>query len=116
MTPLPQRFLDDLRLRNYSPRTVQTYLAAVLRFARHTGRSPADLGPEQVRAYQLHLLQVERASWSRFNQAVCALRFLYRVTLGRPDVVTMIPYGNLPKTLPSVLSRQEVLRGKRGHT
>ncbi len=110
MTPLRQRFLDDLRLRNYSPRTAQTYLAALLRFTRHFGRSPADLGPEQVRAYQLHLLHSERASWSRFNQAVSALRFLYRVTLGRPEVVTMIPYGKRPKTLPSVLSRPEVLR------
>src|SRR6202007_1838547 len=44
------------------------------------------------------------------NQAVCALRFLYRVTLGRPDVVTMIPFGKRPKTLPAVLSRDEVLR------
>ena len=110
MTPLRQRFLDDLRLRNYSPRTAETYLRAVLRFARHFGRSPADLGAEQVRAYQLHLLHAERASWSRYNQAVCALRFLYRVTLGRPDVVTLIPYGKRPKTLPAVLSRQEVLR------
>jgi site-specific recombinase XerD len=56
------------------------------------------------------LLQEKHASWSRFNQAVCALRFLYRVTLGRPDVVTMIPYGKRPKTLPAVLSREEVQR------
>jgi site-specific recombinase XerD len=62
-----------------------------------------------VRTYQLHLLH-EHASWSRFNQVVCALRFLYRVTLGRPDVVTMIPFGKRPKTLPAVLSRAEVLR------
>ena len=110
MTPLRQRLTDDLRLRNYSPRTVQTYVAAVARFARHFGRSPADLGPEDVRAYQLHLIDHEHASWSRFNQAVCALRFLYRVTLGRPDVVTQIPFGKRPRTLPAVLSRQEVLR------
>jgi integrase len=56
------------------------------------------------------LLQHEHASWSRFNQVVCALRFLERVTLGRPEVVTMIPFGKRPKTLPSVLSREEVLR------
>ena len=109
MTPLRQRYLDDLRLRNYAPRTVDTYVRAVARFARHFGRSPERLGPEDVRAYQLHLLH-EHASWSRFNQAVCALRFLYRVTLGRPDVVTMIPYGKKPKTLPAVLSRPEVVQ------
>jgi site-specific recombinase XerD len=109
MTPLRQRFSDDLRLRNYAPRTVSTYVAAVAQFARHFGRSPERLGPEEVRTYQLHLLQA-RASWSRFNQVVCALRFLYRVTLSRPEVVTMIPFGKRPKTLPAVLSRAEVLR------
>jgi integrase/recombinase XerD len=109
MTPLRQRFLDDLRLRNYSPRTLECYVAAVVRFARHFGRSPEELGPEEVRAFQLHLLDHDHASWSRFNQIVCALRFLYRVTLGRPDVVKMIPFGKRPKTLPAVLSRQEVL-------
>src|SRR5262249_17504486 len=108
MTPLRQRFLDDLRLRNYSPRTQQIYLHHVAHFARHFGRSPAQLGPQDVRAYQLHLLQDKRASWSRFNQAVCALRFLYRVTLQAPFAVTMIPYGKRPKSLPAVLSREEV--------
>jgi integrase/recombinase XerD len=108
MTPLRQRFLDDLRLRNYSPRTLETYLHHVVRFSRHFGRSPAQLGPEEIRAYQLHLLHERHASWSVFNQAVCALRFLYRVTLQAPFTVTLIPYGKKPKTLPVVLSREEV--------
>jgi site-specific recombinase XerD len=107
MTPLRQRFLDDLRLRNFSPRTLQTYLQHVVRFSRHFGRSPEQLGPEEIHAYQLHLLQ-QRASWSIFNQAVCALRFLYRVTLQAPFGVVMIPYGKKPRSLPVVLSRQEV--------
>jgi site-specific recombinase XerD len=109
MTPLRQRLVDDLRLRNYSPRTVQTYVHAVARFARHFGRSPEHLGPDDIRAYQLHLIDQEHASWSRFNQAVCALRFLYRVTLGRPELIPMIPFGKRPRTLPSVLSPDEVL-------
>ncbi len=108
MTPLRQRFLDDLRLRNYSPRTLECYLAHVVHFAGHFGRSPAQLGPEEIRAYQLHLLQEKHASWSTFNQAVCALRFLYRVTLQAPFAVAMIPYGKKPKSLPAVLSRAEV--------
>jgi integrase/recombinase XerD len=109
MTPLRQRLVEDLRLRNYSPRTVECYVAAVAQFAKHLGRSPDRLGPDDVRAYQLHLLH-RRASWSRFNQAVCALRFFYGTTLGRPDVVAMIPFGKRPRTLPAVLSRAEVLR------
>jgi site-specific recombinase XerD len=103
MTPLRQRLLHDLRLRNYAPRTITTYVAAVARFAQHFRRSPHLLDAQHVRQYQLHLL-AQHASWSRFNQAVCALRFLYDVTLQRPDVVTLIPYGKKPKTLPAVLS------------
>jgi site-specific recombinase XerD len=109
MTPLRQRLIDDLRLRNYAPRTVSTYVAAVVRFARHFGRSPDQLGAEHVRQYQLHLLE-QRASWCRFNQAVAALRFFYGTTLRRPAVVTAIPYGKKPKPLPAVLSRDEVRR------
>ena len=109
MTPLRQRFIDDLRLRNYAKRTVETYVSQVAAFARHFGRSPDLLGPEEVRAYQLHLLQ-RRVSWSTFNQAVCALRFLYRITLPRPEQLPFIPFGKRPKTLPSVLSPDEMLR------
>jgi site-specific recombinase XerD len=109
MTPLRQRFTQDLQLRNYAPRTVSTYVAAVARFARHFHRSPELLGPEHVREYQLHLLR-QKASWSRFNQAACALRFLYRVTLRRKDVVEMVPYGKKTRSLPAVLSTDEVAR------
>jgi integrase/recombinase XerD len=109
MTPLRQRFVDDLRLRNYAPRTIKSYVAGVVRFARHFGRSPDLLGAEEIRAFQLDLLR-RRVSWSLFNQTVCALRVFFGVTLNRPDVVTMIPYGKKPRTVPVVLSPEEVLR------
>jgi site-specific recombinase XerD len=109
MTPLRQRLIDDLRVRNYAPRTITTYVAAVAHFARHFGRSPDRLGSDHVRQYQLHLL-AQRASWSRFNQAVAALRFLYRVTLKRPQLLPVLPYGKKPKALPAVLSPGEVAR------
>jgi integrase/recombinase XerD len=109
MTPLRRRFIDDLRVRNFSPKTVHAYVAGVVRFARHFGRSPAELGAEEVRSFQLHLLE-RRATWSLYNQTVCALRFLYGVTLNRSEVVHAIPYGKRPKTLPSVLSPEEVVR------
>jgi len=109
MTPLRQRYIDDLRLRNYAPKTIESYVAGVVRLARHFGCAPDQLGAEEVRAFQLELLR-RRVSWSLFNQTVCALRFFYRVTLGRPDVVTMIPYGKKPRTVPTVLSPEEVLR------
>jgi integrase/recombinase XerD len=109
MTPLRQRFIDDLRIRNYSPRTIETYVAGVVRFATHFGRSPDLLGPDDVRDFQLELLR-RQVSWSQFNQTVCALRFFYRVTLNRPQLLPYIPYGKKPHTLPCVLSPDEVLR------
>lgn len=109
MTPLRQRFIDDLRICHRSPKTIKAYVAGVVRFARHFGRSPSELGREEIRAYQLHLLQ-ERADWSVYNQTVCALRFLYRVTLDRPGVVEVIPYGKRPTKLPAVLDPEEVAR------
>jgi site-specific recombinase XerD len=109
MTPLRQRFLDDLRVRNYAPRTIEAYLAGVVRFARHFGRSPDLLGAEEIRTFQLHLLE-QKVSWSQFNQVVCALRFLYGTTLGRPEQLPLIPYGKRPHKLPCVLSPEEVAR------
>lgn len=109
MTPLRQRFIDDLRIRNYAPGTIEAYVAGVQRFARHFNRPPDQLGPDDIRAFQLHLLE-ERVSWSLFNQTVCALRFFYRITLGRPEQVHHIPFGKRPRFLPSVLAPDEVLR------
>lgn len=108
MTPLRQRYLNDLRLRNCSPRTIECYVAHVAAFARHFGRSPEQLDQQHIREYQLHLRDVKHASWSFFNQAVCALRFFYKVTLSSPWAVEHIPYGKRPKSLPVVLSREEV--------
>jgi site-specific recombinase XerD len=80
MTPLRKRMIEDLRIRNYSPGTVEVYVRLVARFAAFHARSPERLGPEEVRAYQVHMLE-RGVSWPLFNQTVCALRFLYRVTL-----------------------------------
>src|SRR5207237_8761845 len=101
MTPLRRRFIDDLRLRNMSPRTIETYVLRVVLFARHFGRSPELLGADEVRRYQQHLL-TRQVSWSMFNQSVCALRFLYNVTLGRPHVIRHLPFAKRPRTLPTV--------------
>ena len=109
VSPLRRRFIDDLRLRNKSPRTIETYVLRVVQFTRHFGRSPDRLGAEALRAYQQHLL-ARRVSWSMFNQSVCALRFLYNVTLGRPYLIEHLPFAKRPRVLPIVLSPEEVLR------
>jgi integrase/recombinase XerD len=109
MKLLRQRMIEDLQIRNRSPRTIETYISHVARFAKFHGRSPELLGAEEVRAYQVHL-QNSGASWSLFNQAVCALKFLYSVTLHVDWPVAQIPHGRKPRTLPVVLSQDEVVR------
>lgn len=109
-TPLRQRMIQDMQIRNLSPSTIETYIYHVRCFANYFGKSPDLLGPEQVRDYQVHLVENKKASWSSFNQAVCALRFLYRITLPRDWPVTMIPFGKKPKILPTVLAPDEVQR------
>lgn len=109
MTPLRQRMHEDLQLRNYSPNTLRCYLHCVADFARHFGTSPDQLGPEEVRTYQLYLVQEKHASWSLVIQTVCALRFLYGVTLGRPLMLPYIPYPKQPSRLPTILSPAEVV-------
>ena len=108
MTPLRQRFLDDLRLRGYSPRTLEAYVAGVARFARHFHFSPELLDAEHVRQFQLHMLQ-QRVGWSTFNQTVSTLKLFYKLTLGRPEALVFVPFGKRPKVLPAVLSPCEVV-------
>lgn len=55
MTPLRQRMLEDMQVRNFSPHTQATYVQQVTQFARHFRRSPDTLGPEEIRAYQVYL-------------------------------------------------------------
>ena len=109
MTALRQRFVEDLKLRNRSPRTIETYVSHVARFAKHFGESPEQLSGEHARQYLLHLLE-RQVSWSCFNQCTSALRFLYGTTLKRPEEIVRLPYGKRPKKLPVVLSRDEVLK------
>ena len=109
MTPLRQRMIEDMKIRNLADRTIEAYVSMVARFAKHFGRSPERLGPGEIRAWQLHLIG-RGTSWSLYNQSVCALRFLYRVTLKCPFPVDMIPHAKGPRRLPVVLSPEEVLR------
>jgi integrase/recombinase XerD len=109
-TALRERMRSILRTRNYSPRTEETYIDAVARFARHFGKSPDQLGAAQVIEYQIWLAEFKHASATLINQVVCALRFLYREVLDRPDEVTRIRYARRERRLPVVLSPEQTAR------
>lgn len=108
MSILRQRMIEDLQIRNYSPKTIDTYIDLTARFARYFGKSPDVLGPEHIRRYQVFLVKEKRVSWTKFNQTVCALRFLYRITLRRSWAVEHIPFPKGEKRLPVVLDVGEV--------
>ncbi len=110
MTPLRQRLLEDMCIRNLARNTQATYLLQVATFARHFARSPELLGPSEVRAYQIHLLNVRKLAPSSIAIAAAALRFLYGVTLKRDWAREGIPLPKKPHTLPVILSREEVAR------
>jgi len=100
--------IQDMKIRNYSPRTIETYINRVAKFARYFDQSPDKLTTEHIREFQRYLVEDKHCSWSQLNQTVCALRFFYKVCLDRPALIDYIPHAKQPKKLPVVLSRQEV--------
>ncbi len=111
MTPLRQRMSEDMQVRNLAPHTQRSYLQQVSQFARYFGKSPDLLGPDDIRAYQLHLTQEKQLSASSVLVAVAALRFLYKVTLKRDwNLDDTIPSCRKPQKLPVVMSLEEVSR------
>ena len=110
MSALRRRMIEDMTLRNFAPHTIQVYVERVATFARYYNVSPQRLGPEQIRAYLLYLVQERHVSWSYFNQARCALQFLYRVTLGKDWVVEAVACPKQQKKLPIVLSLDELVQ------
>ena len=109
ISPLRRRMTEDMTVRNLSPATQRSYVHAVAKFSRYFGRSPDQLGLEEIRTYQVHLV-AKGISWPALNQTVCALRFFYGVTLGRAELPERIPHAREPRKLPVVLSADEVVR------
>jgi site-specific recombinase XerD len=99
---------EDMSVRNFSPLTIKLYLNAVIKFSLFFHKSPALLGPEEVRTYQVYLIHEKKASWSAFNIAVSALRFLFTVSLETDWAFKKIPYGKRPITEPVILNLDEV--------
>jgi integrase/recombinase XerD len=110
MTPLRQRMIEDLVIRNRTRNTIKAYVHAVSQYALHFGCGPELLDLEDVRSYQLHLMRDKQVPAGTFQITVAALRFLYCTTLGKDWKLGNIPYAKAPKTLPTVLSQAEMLR------
>jgi site-specific recombinase XerD len=109
-TNLRQRMTEDMQVRNLSLLTQSSYVQQVSMFARHFDRSPAVLGLEDIRDYQLYLTNQKKLNASSIKVAVSAIRFLYRVTLRRPwDFDEAMPSPKKPRTLP-------VIRNRCGHS
>jgi len=103
-----RRMAEDMAIRNYADATIDSYTYHVTKFADFIGKPLDRVDPEDIRSFQLYMIKERKLGWSSFNQAVCGLRFLYRVTIPRSWPVIMIPFGKRPKKLPTVLSREEV--------
>ena len=108
MTPLRQRMLQDMQLRNFSAGTQRSYIHYIAGFATHYGLSPDRLGLDDVRNYQLHLIQQKRLSPQSINCFVAAAKFLYTVTLDMPWSDEGFPRLKVPEKLPFVLSVAEI--------
>jgi len=110
MTPLRKRMIDEMELRNYSPKSIRLYVQNVARFARYFNKSPDNLGPEDVRTYLLYLVQEKKQSWGTYTQALAALRYFYRWVVKGPEIVEDIRCPRPERRLPVVLSFDEVRR------
>jgi site-specific recombinase XerD len=109
MGKLQEQMKTDLVLKGYSPHTARAYLHCIRNFAKYFMRPPSEMGETEVRQFMHPLAQDRKVSAFVQSMHVNALKFLYRITLRRPEVVKHIPHPKRPKTLPKVLTMQEVL-------
>jgi integrase/recombinase XerD len=110
MTILRQRMIEELQMRNLSPHTQIAYVQQISRFSRYFAKSPDQLGPDEIRAYQIYLTNERKLSPASIQIAVCALCFFYKVTLKRDWCFEdVLPRPKKPQRLPIVLSPEEVV-------
>jgi integrase/recombinase XerD len=109
VSPLRQRMIEDMALRKLAPKTQSHYLRAVINLTCFLGRSPDTASPEDLRRYQLHLVETGISRIS-LNHTITALRFFFGVTLDHAEVMAKMSSVREPRKLPVVLSREEVAR------
>ena len=109
VTPLRQRMLEDIRMRKFEPRTQEAYVRAVRKLAAYLHRPPDTATVDELRDFQLHLVD-SGTSPVTLNATLSGLRFFFDVTVGRQEVMVRMQPVKLPRSLPVVLSPQEVSR------
>lgn len=109
MGEIQDRMIADMELRGYKKPTKREYLRCATNFAAHYMTPPSELGEEQIRRFLLHLLKVRRAGPATLKMYVAAIKFLYTVTLNRPDEVVLIPYPKVGRPLPDILTGTEMI-------
>jgi len=109
VSPLRQRMVEDMRMRKLMPKTRSAYIRAVRKFAKFLGRSPDTATDEDLRRFQLHLID-QGTSPITLNATIVGLNFLFEVTLGRPEAMAKMQSVRVPHKLPVILSKDEVSR------
>jgi len=109
ISPLRQRMIEDMRIRKLEPKTQSGYIRAVRHFAIWFGRSPDQAGPEDLRLFQLHLVD-QGVSPITINATQTGLRFFFDITLDRPEVTEKMRPVRVAQRLPVVLTREEATR------
>lgn len=109
ISPLRQRMIEDMRMRKFGEKTQLDYVRAVRNFAKYLKRSPDTARVEDLRNYQLHLVD-HGISPASLNSAISGLKFFFNVTLDRGDLVAKLQPVHMPRKLPVILSREEVSR------
>jgi integrase/recombinase XerD len=106
-TPLRHRMLDDMRMRKFAEHTQEGYIRAVRKLAAFLGRSPDTATTEELRRFQLHLVDAGTGPVT-INATITGLKFFFDVTLGRPEVMAKMQHVRVPRKLPVILSPEEV--------
>jgi len=110
MGKLRDRMVQEMRVREFSPRTIEAYVAAVVKVTKHYGRAPDTLTDEEIHQYLIYVREQQKLSASTRQQIRCGLKFFYDVTARRPRACLSVPVASQPQKLPEILSRQEVAR------
>ena len=109
VSPLRRRMIEDMAARNLNPHTQRSHISSCRRFAAWLKRSPDTATPDEVRRFQLHLIESGESICNR-NRIMTGVRFLFRVTLRRHDLTAEVWHLKEPQKLPPVLSPEEVKR------